>query len=162
MKKSSFHTLSNGYACLLWSSKHINIKIVMNANFAGDIVALQKPYGLAMFGAELQHSVEKYSQSLANFLGCETLHQVHRLDKITSGILLLAKTKECHLFLVEKFRQRQIKKYYWAIVNGTPQPQHGIINIPLGEAKINNRFRITLIPEVKSSRKKVVTSYYKE
>ena len=108
MKKSSFHTLSNGYACLLGSSKHIKIKIVMNANFAGDIVALQKPYGLAMFGAELQHSVEKYSQSLANFLGCETLHQVHRLDKITSGILLLAKTKECHLFLVEKFRQRQI------------------------------------------------------
>ena len=127
----------------------------MDANFADDIVALQKPYGLAMFGADLQHSVEKYMPSLADFLGCEKLHQVHRLDKITSGLLLLAKTKESHLFLTEKFRQRQIKKYYWAIVNGTPQPQHGVINIPICEANINNRFRITVSPDVKSNRKKV-------
>jgi len=84
-------------------------------------------------------------------------HQVHRLDKITSGILLLAKTKERHLYLVEKFRQRQIKKYYWAIVNGTPQPQHGIINIPLCEVNINNRFRITVAPDVKGNRKKLRT-----
>ena len=127
----------------------------MNGNFSDDIVALQKPYGLAMFGEDLQHSVEKYLPALAESLGCQTLHQVHRLDKITSGILLLAKTKESHLFLTEKFRERQIKKYYWAIVNGTPQPQHGVINIPICEANINNRFRITVSPDVKSNRKKV-------
>ena len=63
----------------------------MNGNFADDIVAIQKPYGLAMFGEDLQHSVEKYLPALAESLGCQTLHQVHRLDKITSGILLLAK-----------------------------------------------------------------------
>ena len=66
-------------------------KRVMNGNFADDIVAIQKPYGLAMFGEDLQHSVEKYLPALAESLGCQTLHQVHRLDKITSGILLLAK-----------------------------------------------------------------------
>ena len=68
----------------------------MNGNFADDIVAIQKPYGLAMFGEDLQHSVEKYLPALAESLGCQTLHQVHRLDKITSGILLLAKVHFSH------------------------------------------------------------------
>ncbi len=118
-----------------------------NENIADDIVALCKPYGLEMFGDKCQHSVEKYLPPLCDFLGCQSLYQVHRLDKTTSGILLLAKTKERHSFLVEKFRRRQIQKTYWAIVNGTPQPGEGVIKIPLGEAKVNGRFKITVVPE---------------
>lgn len=114
--------------------------------FADDIVAISKPYGLEMFGTNSQHSVEKYLPPLCDHLGCERLYQVHRLDKVTSGILLLAKSKERHLFLANAFRRRLIKKFYWAIVNGTPEPSSGVINIPLCEANINNRFRITVVP----------------
>ena len=100
-----------------------------------------------MGGLDLQHSVEKYTAPLANFLECQRLLPVHRLDKITSGILLLSKSAEAHAYLVEQFRQRKIRKYYWTIVNGTPEPEEGLINIPLCEANINGRFRITLRPE---------------
>lgn len=110
-------------------------------------MAICKPYGLEMFGADCQHSVEKYLPPLCDFLGCQTLYQVHRLDRITSGILLLAKTQELHRMMAEKFRKREIKKFYWAIVNGTPQPQEGVINIPLREALINDRFRMTVMPD---------------
>ena len=111
-------------------------------------MAICKPYGLEMFGENLQHSVAKYLEPLAERLGnCQTLHQVHRLDKITSGILLLAKSESYHKFLVDKFRQRQIKKSYWALVIGTPVPKTGVIDIPLCEAKVNNRYRITVLPD---------------
>ena len=109
-------------------------------------MALNKPYGLEMFGAKLHHSVEKYLPSLAESLDCETLHQVHRLDKITSGILLLAKTKVKHEYLTNLFRKRQIQKTYWTIVNGTPQPSGGIINMPLCESKFGDKFRMTVVP----------------
>lgn len=118
---------------------------------ADDIVAISKPYGLEMFGSNSQHSVEKYLPPLCDHLGCEQLYQVHRLDKVTSGILLLAKSKERHLFLANAFRQRLIKKFYWTIVNGTPEPGSGVVNIPLCEANINNRFRITVVPPKESN-----------
>lgn len=123
--------------------------------FVDDIVAVSKPYGLAMFGKDSEHSVEKYLDPLTEFLKCQSLHQVHRLDKITSGILLLAKTKESHLYLTEKFRKREIQKSYWTIVNGTPQPSEGRINIPLCEAMVGDRFRITLRPGNKGHKSKL-------
>ena len=115
-------------------------------------MALSKPYGLEMFGTHLHHSVEKYLPVLAESLDCETLHQVHRLDKITSGILLLAKSKAKHEYLANLFRKRQIQKTYWTIVNGTPRPSSGIINMPLCESKFGDKFRMTVVPEYEKKR----------
>jgi 23S rRNA-/tRNA-specific pseudouridylate synthase len=62
----------------------------------------------------------------------------------------LAKTPERHQTLVDLFRRRRIQKFYWAILNGTPTPAEGIINIPLTDAKLNGgRFRMTVQPDYK-------------
>ena len=50
-------------------------------------MAVNKPYGLEMFGSG-QHSLEKYLPELARSVGAEELHQVHRLDKTTSGTVI--------------------------------------------------------------------------
>ena len=124
-----------------------------------DIVAIHKPYGLQMFGESKQSrfSVESLLKCLYNQVNVEKtddwpgLMPVHRLDKNTTGILLLAKTKESHKILSNLFHQRKIKKVYWAILNGTPDIDEGIIDIPLGEIKLKDRHRVTLRPDYSHS-----------
>ena len=55
----------------------------------------------------------------------------HRLDMGTSGVMLLAKTHEAYLSLQEQFLQHTIKKKYLAVVEGEPDKEHGIIDLPL-------------------------------
>ena len=110
-----------------------------------DILILSKPHGLEMFNSKRHHhSLEKYLPYLADFSGCSTLYQVHRLDKMTSGILVLAKSPSRHDYLTKMFKQRLVQKNYWAIVNGTPHPAEGIINIPLCETQLGDRYRMTV------------------
>ena len=111
-----------------------------------------------MFGADAQHTIEKYLPSLAQSLDCDRLHQVHRLDKITSGVLLLAKSKSKHEYLTNLFRKRQLQKTYWTIVNGTPEPSEGVINIPLCESKFGDKFRMTVLPKYEKRKRISVTS----
>jgi len=59
---------------------------------------------------------------------------VHRLDRDTSGVLLLAKNEKAHAFLKKQFMDRTIKKTYIAIVNGSVKNDHGIINKPIGRS----------------------------
>jgi 23S rRNA pseudouridine1911/1915/1917 synthase len=62
------------------------------------------------------------------------LEIVHRLDKETSGVMLLAKNKKAHEFLKEQFQNRTIKKVYNAIVSGSVKNDRGIINKPIGRS----------------------------
>ena len=62
------------------------------------------------------------------------LEIVHRLDRETSGVLLLAKNKKAHEFLKNQFQNRTIKKIYHAIVSGNIKNDHGIINKPIGRS----------------------------
>jgi len=73
-----------------------------------DIVAVWKPYGLPMFQSKktvlkkmknMTHSMECFLPDIAAKVKCETLHEVHRLDATTTGVLLYAKTKEMELKL---------------------------------------------------------------
>jgi len=59
---------------------------------------------------------------------------VHRLDKDTSGVLLLAKNQKAHQFLKEQFQNRTIKKTYVAIVSGWMKDDRGVINKPIGRS----------------------------
>ena len=95
--------------------------------FLDDIVGINKPYGLPMFGEEHLHSLEKYLPQLAKAADATELFQVHRLDSTTSGVLLLAKSREMHKTLCDLFRRRRIDKRYWTIVRGIPEPSKGIV-----------------------------------
>ncbi|MDO5742712.1 MAG: RluA family pseudouridine synthase [Vagococcus sp.] len=66
---------------------------------------------------------------------------VHRLDKDTSGLILVAKTNIALQALIEMFKNRSIKKIYWAIVNGIPKKSVDTISIPLKRQK-NNRLKM--------------------
>jgi 23S rRNA pseudouridine955/2504/2580 synthase len=56
---------------------------------------------------------------------------VHRIDRDTSGLLLLARTPGVAAKLAAAFRSRQVEKTYWAVVAGRPSPQEGRVNLPL-------------------------------
>lgn len=113
-----------------------------------DIVAINKLYGLEMYhkGSKSFHSVDKYLPDLAKHFDVPELFVVHRLDKNTTGVLLLAKSKLMQTTLTDLFRQRKIDKRYWAIAKGEAEPSEGIINIPLAETRLNERFRMTVRP----------------
>lgn len=64
---------------------------------------------------------------------------VHRIDKETSGILLIAKTKEAFQSLQQQFKERTVKKTYLTLVHGKVSPQEGEINIPVGRLPWNRR-----------------------
>jgi 23S rRNA pseudouridine1911/1915/1917 synthase len=56
---------------------------------------------------------------------------VHRLDKETSGCLLIAKTEPAHRWISEQFAERHVEKTYLALVEGTPRMPHGTIDAPI-------------------------------
>ena len=70
---------------------------------------------------------------------------VHRLDKETSGLLVIAKTDEAHAALVERFAARQITKTYIALVEGHLEPDAGTIDLPIRRDSVR-RTRMTTLP----------------
>lgn len=73
---------------------------------------------------------------------------VHRLDKGTSGIIVVAKTKRAYEYLVQQFSERTIKREYLALVWGKPNPQKGEIEAPIGRA-LKNRKRMAVVEDGK-------------
>jgi tRNA pseudouridine32 synthase/23S rRNA pseudouridine746 synthase len=67
---------------------------------------------------------------------------VHRLDMLTSGILLAAKTMEVYLQLQQQFTDRTVKKKYLAVVEGSPAKEHGIIDLPLASDPLNRPLQV--------------------
>ncbi|KAL5016564.1 hypothetical protein ScPMuIL_006153 [Solemya velum] len=115
-----------------------------------DVVAINKPYGLPSHGGPGVHvSVAHLLPSLARQLDSrlDTLHLVHRLDKETTGVMLLARTPEVAWKLHNAFRRREVKKAYWVLTKGVPNPTSGIIDIPMAEGTVVGRHRMVLKPD---------------
>ncbi len=98
------------------------------------IIALNKPVGLPVQGGSGQtRHVDGLSEALR--FGFEDKPRlVHRLDKDTSGVLLLARTRESAKSLTAAFRHRNTRKIYWALVAGVPTPYLGEIKTGLVKA----------------------------
>lgn len=91
---------------------------------AEDFVVLCKPAGIGMH----QQNDEAGICSLAcKAFGFDKLLPVHRLDKGTSGLLLLAKSERAASELSQQFEQRQVQKYYLALSDKSPQKKQGSI-----------------------------------
>ena len=89
-----------------------------------DMLALNKPAGLAVQGGT---NTSRHVDGLLDALG-DGEHRprlVHRLDKETSGLLLIAKHPRAAADLGDMFRERTLKKIYWAVVGGVPVPHQG-------------------------------------
>lgn len=76
---------------------------------------------------------------------------VHRLDKDTSGLLLVTKDSTLHAVLSEQFAHRRIRREYWGIVWGQMPERHGIIDAPIGRSP-RNRKAFAVVPSAKPAR----------
>lgn len=98
------------------------------------IIALDKPPGLPVQGGSKQtRHVDGMAEAL-RFGFAEKPRLVHRLDKDTSGVLLMARTQKVAGALTRAFRDRDTRKIYWAIVAGAPLPRRGTIRYGLVKA----------------------------
>jgi 23S rRNA pseudouridine955/2504/2580 synthase len=100
-----------------------------------DIFVLDKPSGLAVQGgSKTHHHLDGLLMGLGAELGERPL-LVHRLDRDTSGIIVIAKRRSIAAALGKLFATRAVKKTYWAVVKGVPKPAQGRIEVALIKAK---------------------------
>jgi 23S rRNA pseudouridine955/2504/2580 synthase len=100
-----------------------------------EIIALNKPPGLAVQGGSGQtgRHVDALAEAL-RFGRPDKPRLVHRLDRDTSGVLLLARTPRAAAGLARAFQSRATRKIYWAVVAGAPSPRAGTIRYGLVKA----------------------------
>jgi 23S rRNA pseudouridine955/2504/2580 synthase len=99
------------------------------------IIVIDKPPGLATQGGP---GITKHLDGMLDglrFGAPDRPRLVHRLDRDTSGVLLLARTPGIAAKLAAAFRGRTVKKTYWAVVNGLPVPMQGRIELPLARTQ---------------------------
>jgi 23S rRNA pseudouridine955/2504/2580 synthase len=95
------------------------------------ILVLNKPHGLPVQGGPgITHHLDMLLDAL-RFGSPDRPRLVHRLDRDTSGVLLLARTPGTAAKLAAAFRSRAVEKTYWAVVARRPVPSEGRIDLPL-------------------------------
>lgn len=112
-------------SCVLYRDEHI--------------IAINKPPGIAtQGGTNTTRHIDGMAEALM-FDYDEKPRLVHRLDKDTSGILLLARTRMAAKGLTENLKHRETRKIYWAAIAGVPQPRAGTIKYGLLKAPGHGR-----------------------
>jgi len=98
-----------------------------------DVMVLNKPAGLAVQGGSgMTKHVDQMLEVMRDAKG-QKPRLVHRLDRETSGCLLIAKTRFAASALTGSFRHRSARKIYWALVAGVPKPKQGRISTYLAK-----------------------------
>jgi 23S rRNA pseudouridine955/2504/2580 synthase len=121
-----------------------------------DVIVIDKPPGLAVQGGT---NTERHLDALLDALrfGAEERPRlVHRLDRDTSGVLVLARSAAAAAKLAAAFRDKTTRKIYWAAVVGEPKPRRGRIDQPL--AKLPGRGGERVAPDEEEG-KRAVTYY---
>ncbi|MCK0198998.1 RluA family pseudouridine synthase [Ancylobacter sp. 6x-1] len=122
-----------------------------------DVLVLNKPFGLAVQGGSgTYRHVDGMLESLRAEDG-QKPRLVHRIDKDTSGILLIARSRLAAANLAKTFRSRAARKVYWALVPGVPKPRQGRISTYLAKDEAAERMRVARHGEDEASH---AVSYY--
>lgn len=95
------------------------------------LIAINKPSGLLV----LPHRIKTEEVNLKKLLESlyPQIYMVHRLDRDTSGIILVAKDADTHKKLNQEFQEKRIEKIYWTLVNGKPNPPEYTITLKIAE-----------------------------
>jgi 23S rRNA pseudouridine955/2504/2580 synthase len=121
------------------------------------VIVLNKPPGLAVQGGT---ATERHVDGLLDglrFGNDERPRLVHRLDKDTSGVLIVARTAAAAALLTRAFREKTTRKIYWALVVGVPELRQGRINLAL--AKTAGRGGERVRPDAEDGQRAV--TYYR-
>lgn len=94
--------------------------------------------------------LHKFRGKLSSINGVIRPGIVHRLDKDTSGLLVIAKTDEAHIKLSEALKSHQIKRIYYAICEGVLKEDSGVVNAPIGRHPVN-RLKMAVVPNGKEA-----------
>jgi 23S rRNA pseudouridine1911/1915/1917 synthase len=132
--------------------------IPLDIIYADDhMLAVNKPAGMVVHPAHGHRSGTLVNAILAHWPetidvgGLERAGIVHRLDKDTSGLILVAKTEKVRTALQRQFKKRYVKKTYLALVEGHPEPRQGLIDAPIGRDK-RHRKRMAVVRRGRSAR----------
>ena len=110
-----------------------------------DLLVVAKPPGIVVHPScghkegTLVHGLLDHCENLSGISGVERPGIVHRLDKDTSGVMVIAKSDRSHHGLVELFKLRQVKKVYHAIIVGRPKIRKGCVVQPVGRHRSNRK-----------------------
>ncbi len=110
-----------------------------------DVIVLVKPPGIVVHPAPghssgtLVHGLLHACAGLAGIGGELRPGIVHRLDRDTSGVMVVAKNDAALRGLVEQFKARQVTKTYLALVHGTPHQASGTVDAPIGRHPVNRK-----------------------
>lgn len=120
-----------------------------------DIIVINKDSGLAtQRGSKIKHSVDDIIKHVEEFKDLNP-KLVHRLDKDTSGILIIAANVHSANSLTKYFREKVIDKRYLALTLGKPEKNYGTIDIPIAKTIENNFEQVTKSPNAN----KAITNY---
>ncbi len=116
-----------------------------------DILVIDKPAGMTVHPAPghprgtLVNAVLAHVPDLSGIAGPLRPGVVHRLDKDTSGLLVIAKTDAAYRSLVAQLRARAVTRVYLALVRGTVREDRGVISAPIGRHPVH-RTRMAVVP----------------
>ena len=127
-----------------------------------DILVINKPAGMVVHPGAGNHNntlvnalIYKYKNKLSNVNGATRPGIVHRIDKETSGLLVVAKNNYAHANLGRQFSNHTIKRKYYALCWGVLRPLNGKIETLIGRSRKNRQ----LMSVTEISGKKAVTNY---
>lgn len=123
------------------------------------VLVLNKPAGLAVQGGT---RTERHLDGMLDALTFEAKERprlVHRLDRDTSGVIVLARNVRAATALAKAFQQKDARKIYWALVVGVPSPRQGTINLALAKQGGPRAERVFAAEEGDEDAKYAVTHY---
>ena len=95
------------------------------------LIAVNKPANLAVHRSTFVGAADAFLIDLLREQIGASVYLAHRLDRATSGVLLIARSKEVAAALGEQFMHRSVHKQYLAVVRGWPEPSTGLVDYPL-------------------------------
>ncbi|MGN6585079.1 MAG: RluA family pseudouridine synthase [Rhizobiaceae bacterium] len=123
------------------------------------VFVLNKPAGLAVQGGSgVSRHIDQMLEAWRNKKG-EKPRLVHRLDRDTSGVLVIARTRLAAMKLATAFRERDTKKFYWALVKGVPRQRQGRISTWLAKEQTPDGDRMRVVKHGEPGADHAVSNY---
>ena len=109
------------------------------------LIVVDKPPGMVVhpaagnYGGTLVNALQFHCRDLSGIGGVMRPGIVHRLDKGTSGLMVVAKSDEAHRHLSEQFKNRRVSKQYTALVHGNLRQDEGVVDAPVGRHPVERK-----------------------
>ena len=127
-----------------------------------EVCVINKPQGMVVhpaaghYSGTLVNALMNNVENLSSINGVLRPGIVHRLDKNTSGLMIVAKNDYSHNFLAEELKEHKINRYYYALVEGVVKKDEGRIDAPLGRSEKDRKKRCV----TEKNSKEAITNYF--